>query len=140
MKIRQVALLALFALMLSGCTAFNRLMCIPSCGSATRNSSSLVDFLYSDGAAPPLENAIAQLRVPLRVGIAFLPESNGQANALPAAQKEELLERIRTRFQDRKFVSEIVVIPDYYLKDARGFAGLEGVQRLYSIEIGRAHV
>jgi len=133
MKIRQVLLVSLLALM-SGCTAFSHLMCTPNCGSATRNSSSVVDFLYSDGSAPP-ENAIPQLRVPLRVGLAFLPENAGQANALPAARKEELLEQIRARFRDRKFVSEIVVIPDYYLKDARGFAGLEGVQRLYSIDL-----
>jgi rhombotail lipoprotein len=46
-----------------------------------------------------------------------------------------LLGHSRTRFADRKFVSEIVVIPDYYLKSSRGFEGLQGVQRLYSIDL-----
>jgi rhombotail lipoprotein len=50
-------------------------------------------------------------------------------------QRAELLERIRRHFSDRKFVSEIVVIPDYYLSSQRGFAGLEAVQRLYSIDL-----
>jgi rhombotail lipoprotein len=128
MRIRAVLLVALLVSMLSGCAMFDR-------GRDTRNASSLVDFLYPRGAMPPAENAIPQLRLPLRVGLAFLPEGNGQADALPAAQKEALLERIRNRFRDRKFVGEIVVIPDYYLKTARGFSGLEGVQRLYNIDL-----
>jgi rhombotail lipoprotein len=134
MKVRQVVLVCLLAL-ISGCTAISHLWCAPNCAGATRNSSSLVDFLYSHDAAPPPQDEIPQLRVPLRVGLAFLPQSAGGESALTAAQKEELLERIRTRFRDRKFVSEIVVIPDYYLRNARGFTGLEGVQRLYSIDL-----
>ena len=128
MRTRQVVVPMLLVLVMSGCAFLPR-------GSDTRNTSSLVDFLYAGGAVPPPENAIPQLRVPLRVGLAFLPDRTGYADALPAAQKEELLGRIRERFRDRKFVSEIVVIPDYYLKDARGFAGLEAVQRLYSIDL-----
>lgn len=83
----------------------------------------------------PQHSRIPQLRTPLRVGLAFLPEGKGQKGALPAAQKEELLEQIRNRFRDRKFVSEIVIIPDYYLESARGFTGLEGMQRLYSVDL-----
>lgn len=134
MRIRQVFFVALLV-SVSGCTFLDRMMCTPNCGSAKRNSSSLVEFLYPKGVTPPPENAIPQLRVPLRVGLAFLPENGQSADALTAAQKEELLGRIRTRFRDRKFVTEIVVIPDYYLKNVRGFAGLEGVQRLYSVDL-----
>ncbi len=32
-------------------------------------------------------------------------------------------------------MSEIVIIPDYYLAANRGFAGLEGVQRLYNVDL-----
>ncbi len=46
-----------------------------------------------------------------------------------------MLERIRQRFADRKFVTEIVTIPDYYLRNNRGFGGLQGVQRLYSVDV-----
>jgi rhombotail lipoprotein len=109
-------------------------MCTPNCGSQTRASSSLVDFLYPEGAAPPAANSIPELRVPLRVGLAFLPEG-GKARGLPAARQQELLERMRERFRTRKFVQEIVIIPEYYLTNARGFAGLEGVQRLYNVDV-----
>jgi rhombotail lipoprotein len=104
--------------------------------SQTRNSSSLVSFLYPTGSAPPPENAIPELRVPLRVGLAFLPTQGGfGASTLDAAHREQLLERIRQKFSDRKFVSEIVIIPDYYLAASRGFEGLQGVQRLYNVDV-----
>ena len=126
MRIQAALLPVLLVSMLSGCT-FSHTRDV-------RNASSLVDFLYPGGSAP-LRSTIPQLRTPLRIGLAFLPEAGGQEDALPAAQKEELLQQIRERFRDRRFVSEIVIIPDYYLKTARGFTGLEGVQRLYSVDL-----
>jgi rhombotail lipoprotein len=135
MTTRNTICCAIVAFCLSGCAALGHLWCAPQCSAQTRNSSSLVDFLYPDGSAPPAQNAIPQLRVPLRVGLAFLPEKQGESTTLAAAHKQELLERIRARFQDRRFVREIVLIPDYYLKDARGFSGLEGVRRLYNIDL-----
>jgi rhombotail lipoprotein len=104
--------------------------------SETHNTSSLVDFLYPDGRTPPPQNAIPELRVPLRVGLAFLPSQASFGDSrLDAAHKAELLERIRLSFADRRFVSDIVVIPDYYLGANRGFAGLQGIQRLYNVDV-----
>ena len=51
------------------------------------------------------------------------------------APVEELLERIRQRFASRKFVSEITIIPDYYLASGKGMSGLEGVERLYNVDV-----
>ena len=118
---------------LAGCAALEESLCTPYCNSSQHSSSSLVEFLYPNGQVPPADNSIPELHVPLRVGLAFLP-ARGAAGP-DAAQREELLERIRRHFSDRKFVSEIVVIPDYYLANQRGFAGLEAVQRLYSIDL-----
>ena len=130
---RTLALTSIAALMLCGCTALNALMGAPDRPRQSHNSSSLVEFLYPDGRIPPAENQIPELRVPLRVGLAFLPTHNGAGPT--AAQRNELLERIRQRFADRKFVTEIVTIPDYYLSNCRGFEGLQGVQRLHSIDV-----
>ena len=119
--------------LLSGCA---NLGCWPNCGSHSRNSSSLVEFLYPHGAAPPQQNAIPQLRIPLRVGLAFLPSTESAATGgLDAAHQEELLQRIKARFSSRPFVAEIVMIPDYYLRGRGGFQGLEGVQRLYGVDV-----
>ena len=54
---------------------------------------------------------------------------------LDAAHKEILLRDIPQRFISRKFVAEIVMIPDYYLKGKSGFEGLAGVQRLYGVDL-----
>lgn len=95
-----------------------------------------LSFLYPDGKQVPEHDSIPELKLPLRVGLAFLPSRSGEAaDGLEASRREELLERIRTRFADRKFVSQIVVIPEYYLRDESGFSGLEGVQRLYNVDI-----
>jgi rhombotail lipoprotein len=118
---------------LSGCAALT-----PNCptrNSRADSSSSLVSFLYPNGSAPP-SDSIPELPVPLRVGLAFLPSRTGNAAAgLSEAQKEQLLERIRKHFADRRFVSEIVIIPDYYLTGAKGFEGLQGIQRLYNVDL-----
>lgn len=117
---------------LNGCAD---LQCFARCQRHTQNSTSLVEFLYPNGAPPPAENSQPQLRLPLRVGLAFLPGNGDIAMGPDAAQKEALMQEIRKRFVSRKFIAEIVVIPDYYLRGKRGFESLEGVQRLYNIDL-----
>jgi rhombotail lipoprotein len=136
MKVRAVIFLVVMTSALAGCTVIQHAFCAPGCQSQAHNSSSLVSFLYPDGKAPPANNTIPELHVPLRVGLAFLPSQPSYgAAALGEAQKQDLLERIRQRFSTRKFVSEIVLIPDYYLGTNKGFAGLDGVQRLYNVDL-----
>jgi rhombotail lipoprotein len=131
-----MVMVAVMMIGLSGCAVLEHAFCAPGCRSQTHNTSSLVSYLYPDGKSPPPNNTIPELHVPLRVGLAFLPsQSSYGATPLDAAQKQELLERIRQRFSTRPFVSEIVVIPDYYLGTSRGFEGLNGVQRLYNIDL-----
>jgi rhombotail lipoprotein len=116
---------------LVGCEAF-----YPGNRTTHQSSSSLVSFLYPNGAEPPHENSIPQLHVPLRVGLAMLPAKSGPAGLAPdAALRQQLLERVRAHFSDRKFVSEITIIPDYYLDAGKGFAGLEALQRLYDLDV-----
>ncbi len=119
------------AMLLAGC----EVLCGPGCGAPREHhsSSSLVEFLYPSGALPPVENSIPELHVPLRVGLAFLPSANGAGP--DAALKEQLLERVRQHFSDRQFVSDIVIIPDYYLGTQRGYPGLAALQRLYALDV-----
>jgi rhombotail lipoprotein len=117
---------------MGGCA---ELACLSGCERHAQNSTSLVDFLYPDGSPPPAQDVQPQLHLPLRVGLAFLPSNADARIGLDAAHQEELLQIIRQRFISRKFIAEIVVIPDYYLRGKRGFAGLEGVQRLYGIDL-----
>jgi hypothetical protein len=121
-----------------------------------------VGFLYPNGNEWPQRDTIPELRLPLRVGLAFLPSQGAPVEGLEAARREELLERIRAHFADRRFVSRIDIVPDYYLTGASGytrpasvsgfgtpagisglvgltgvsgFAGLAAVQRLYNVDV-----
>jgi rhombotail lipoprotein len=120
---------------LSGCASFTDLFCAPNCRAENHYSSSLVSFLYPNGRMPPPEDAMPELHVPLRVGLAFLPAQQAYGVTLDAVHKERVLERIRERFADKKFVAQIVVIPDYYFSMNQGFSGLQGVQRLYNVDV-----
>ncbi len=119
---------------LTGCAALDEAMCSPNCHSQS-SSSSLVSFLYGDVAAPPRQDSIPELHLPLRVGLAFLPPRFGADYSLTAADQEALLERIRARFAGKTFVRDITIIPDYYLANSRGFSGLQGLQRLYNVDL-----
>jgi rhombotail lipoprotein len=136
MTARSLTGALLMTMSLTGCAVLEGTHCLISCGTQHRSSSSLVEYLYPDGQLPPPQNAIPQLRLPLRIGLGFLPRSSGDTGTtLDAAQREQLLERIRQHFQDRPFVAEITLVPDYYLSQSRGFASLEAVQRLYGFDL-----
>jgi rhombotail lipoprotein len=123
----------MLALSVSGCGLLGQAICDPHCNNRTGSSSSLVEFLYPNNSKPPVQDTVPELRLPLRVGLAFLP-TRGES-PLDEAHQQQLLERIRQHFSTRPFVSEIVLIPDYYLASRHGFEGLEGVQRLYGVDL-----
>jgi rhombotail lipoprotein len=115
---------------LSGCEVLN---CCWNSNPRVHNASSLVQFMYPNGDVPR-QDGMPELHVPLRVGLAFLPPGLGGA-ALDDAHKEALLAQIRARFISRKFVADIVIIPEYYLAGAKGYQGLEAVERLYGVDL-----
>lgn len=98
------------------------------------SSSSLVDFLYPDGSKPEgLAEVMPYLELPTRVGIAFVP-GNAQA-ALPASEQQVLLSRVADAFRDRPYVSHIEVIPESYLRSARGMQGMRQVAALFDVDV-----
>lgn len=133
MRFWKAVSVVVLALSASGCGFLEPAMCDPHCNNRSGYSSSLVDFLYPKNSRLPLQNSVPELHLPLRVGLAFLP-GRGQA-PLDEAHQQQLLERIRQRFTSRPFVSEIVLVPDYYLGREPGFQGLEGVQRVYGVDL-----
>lgn len=107
----------------------------------TRNgaSSSLVDYLYPEGSVPPaFDEQVPQLRLPLRVGLAFVPPARstpGTQAVLSESDRTALLERVKSRFTDRKYISSIEMIPETYLRSTRGFDGVSQVARLYGVDV-----
>ncbi len=124
---------AALALMLAGCTAWFT----PGLGSEMRSgtSSSLVDYLYPGGQTPPEHTGeIPYLELPLRVGLAFVPNRSGRSE-LSEATKAELLEIVRQAFIEHDYVTSIEVIPDTYLRSSTGVSGMQQVARLYGVDV-----
>lgn len=121
----------LAALFASGCTVFNR--------QRTDRSSSVVSYLYPGESNPLPPTTIPVLRLPLRVGIAFVPAGGkGNFNAhssLSEAQKSVLLERVAAEFKAYPFVQSIEVIPSTYLRAEGGFTNLDQIRAMLAIDV-----
>lgn len=100
--------------------------------SNTHATTPLVQFLYGKDPVP-VTDANVELKLPIRVGLSFLPSNSSNSGAIPtAAQRAEILQSIRAKFSALPYVTEIVIIPDYYL-DGRRDNGLEQMQQLSRI-------
>lgn len=116
---------------LSACSTTPSL-CLFGCNSERRASTSLVEYLYPQGDVPA-ETATAELHLPLRVGLTFLP-ARGAAVA-DAALRQSLLERVQARFRSLDYVRDIVIVPDYYLAPRGGFDALQQLARLQDLDV-----
>lgn len=107
----------------------------------TERSSSVVSFLYPDQKDPLPPTAIPVLRLPLRVGIAFVPSENAGNRgyygepAISEMQKTVLMQRVAEEFKGRDYIQSIETIPVTYLRPGGGFDNLEQVRRLMNIDV-----
>ncbi len=114
--------IAIFAFLQISCTS-----------QQSRSKSSVVDFLYPTELNTVIQPSIPTLSLPLKVGIAFVPEQSG--SGLTSVNKTELLEKVAGSFKALSFVSDIEVIPTEYLKPGGSFNNLEQIQTMYGIDI-----
>jgi rhombotail lipoprotein len=97
-------------------------------------SSSLVDYLYPDGENPVRPNdVLPTLKIPLKVGIAFVPSAD--IGGLAQGRKQQLLEKVKQHFLQYSFIGDIQIIPDTYLQTRRGFKTVEQIARLYQVDV-----
>lgn len=102
----------------------------------SRQTTSLVDYLYPDAKEPVVEQGIPVLNLPLRVGVAFVPEAHGFGSAvLSEARKRQLLEEVAGHFRDRDFVHAIEIIPSAYLRPQGGFQNLDQLRTMYGVDV-----
>lgn len=101
--------------------------------------SSLMDYLYPKQAVAPSPSAAgARLQLPLKLGIAFVPETTVSwrvQGVLTAAQEKPLVDVVRKAFKDKPWVAEIKFIPSTYLRPRGGFDNLEQVARMYGVDV-----
>ena len=124
------------ALLLGGCAAF-----VPDGPRKSEKSSSVVDFLYPRQAEPLVTPAVPVLRLPLRVGVAFVPAASprgrityGTGN-FSELQKTELLRRVADEFKAYPFIQSIEVIPSSYLRPGGGFENLDQLRGLLGLDV-----
>jgi rhombotail lipoprotein len=132
---RLILLLAIAAALLAGCAQ------------QTRTTSSVVDYLYPKQSDTTVTASIPQLNLPLRVGIAFVPDQGSQTKGvntwsahlsgggLTESKKTELLEKVAAHFRDYEFVGTIDVIPSAYLTRGGSFANLDQIRAMYGIDV-----
>jgi rhombotail lipoprotein len=138
MQILARILLPLLALSLAGCEAMNNLW-----GGSTRSgeSSSVVEFLYPDGAKPPKPTgAVPAIRLPITVGLAFVPGRGAALGPLSEPQKLALLEQVKSKFTGEDYVTEIVVVPDNYLRGSSGFDALDRAAIIETVRTGSSGI
>lgn len=100
-----------------------------------RQAGSIVDYLYPDAKEPPnMAPSVTRLRLPVRVGIAFVPGAGRGAGPQEAAQTQ-LLERVKASFSQVDYIGSIEVIPSAYLRPRGGFANLDQVARMFNVDV-----
>lgn len=135
MRILGPSLLFALALALTGCEALFGYW-EGDGAKRTGASSSVVEFLYPDGAVPPEPTgAVPEIRLPITVGLAFVPGGGAALGPLSEAQKAALLEQVRANFVTEDYVTDIVVVPETYLRGSDGFNALDRAARMYRLDV-----
>jgi len=122
-KVARLALVSLALAVVSGCGGMR----------TQHTSTSVVEYLYPNASKEPIaDQGIPVLSLPMRVGIAFVPERTG--STLTEAKKTELLEKVAANFRKRDFIKSIEIIPSAYLTPKGGFANLDQIRTMHGIE------
>lgn len=127
---------AVLAIVLGGCA-----------GQQVRTNSSVVEYLYPKEKAAVVQPSIPRLTLPLKVGIAFVPEQRSSrqgmtmwagaagGGALTEQDKMALLNRVAGHFKSYDFVKSIEVIPSAYLTPKGGFDNLDQIKTMYGVDV-----
>jgi rhombotail lipoprotein len=101
--------------------------------SSRTQRGTVVEYLYPKGDRPTLAPTVPELRLPLRVGIAFVPGE--RFGDLSEAERDQLLNRVKSAFANRPYISAIEVIPSAYLRAGGGFDNLEQAARMFNVDV-----
>ena len=112
----------------------------------TRRASSVVSYLYPERADVVERPGIPVLELPLRVGIAFVPEDqdpktarygggNWNAGALDETDRLMLMNEVAKHFRERPFVKSIELIPSAYLSPRGSFTNLEQIRTMFDVDV-----
>ena len=115
-------------ILLSGCMLFPQ--------SRSQKSGSVVAFLFPKEKPQVQAPSIPVLQLPLRVGLAFVPEADtATAGSFTEMQKQTLLKKTADQFRAQPFVQSIQVVPGAYLRAGGSFDNLDQLRSLLGIDV-----
>jgi len=120
--------IVMIILTLSGCAVFGEYR------HRHTHTTSLVQFLYPQGKLQLEDKKNPVLNLPLRVGLAYIPDRSHKQVISPVL-KNTLLENVKASFVSKHYVNEIIVIPELYLQNSRGYGSLEQIKKLYQLDV-----
>jgi rhombotail lipoprotein len=98
--------------------------------------ASVIDFLFPGQVSSTQVDVatITEIKVPFRIGLAFVPDVASELFRITEAERLSLLEHVRKAFERYPFISAIEVIPSSYLERGGSFANVDRVAKLLSLE------
>lgn len=106
-----------------------------------QRSSSVVSYLYPGKENPLAPTSIPVLRLPLRVGIAFVPAAGARSDpfgfnsGISEYHKMALMRRVADEFKGRDYIESIQIVPSTYMRPGGGFENLEQIRRMLNIDV-----
>ncbi len=122
------------------------------CATQSRYYSSAVDYLYPEKTDPVEAPAIPEMKIPMKVGIAFVPDARGQSRGsnfwqgfagnrgsneglgLTENKKTDLMQQVTGYFRKYPYVGSIEVIPSAYLVSKGSFTNLDQIRTMYGVD------
>ncbi|MDN5864604.1 MAG: rhombotarget lipoprotein [Gammaproteobacteria bacterium] len=108
-------------------------------------SSSVVQFLYPEGAPASVKEGPVALTLPVSVGIAFVPPGKSLARihgrthtigrGISAVEQQALLKKVAAHFEQYKFIKQIKIIPQTYLAPAGGWNNVSALAKMFGVGI-----
>ena len=105
-------------------------------GNRHRQVASVLSFLYPGNEKPDLSNeAVAELNVPFRVGVAFVPDANKSDLRLSEPERAQFASRVRDAFADYPFIRQISTVDSLFLQPGGGYENLDRVGAMLNIDV-----
>lgn len=128
-KLISVLMAALAVIALSACASMEK-------DARQRQVASVLEYLFPDSNyVPTNSDAAAEIRVPFRIGVAFVPDNANPQFRLPESDRLKLATKVRDAFLNYPFVKEIVPVSSVYLEPGGGFANLDRVAALLNLDV-----
>src|ERR1044071_9059485 len=110
-----------------------------------RQASSIMAYLYPRHADTHIDSpSVPVLSLPLRVGVAFVPEQSNKSGAnyvswenerFTEKQKMVLMKEVSDSFKKYSFVQSIELIPSSYLTPQGGFENLDQLRSMFNVDV-----